>query len=36
MPGGWTLRAYGVTGAPMTTCTLRGRAAACVRLGPPG
>ena len=35
-PGGWTLRAYGVTGAPMTTCTLRGRAAACVRLGPAG
>ena len=28
-PGGWTLHAYGVTGTPMTTCTLRGRDAAC-------
>ena len=28
-PGGWTLHAYGVTGTAMTTCTLRGRDAAC-------
>ena len=29
VPGGWNLRAYGATGTPMTTCTLRGREAAC-------